>query len=71
MEKIDYEFKTFLLCCHGRKNVRPAVRMLDARAEDNNNNNNNNNNNKKKKKKKKKNNIQLYLSRVALDSIKY
>ena len=70
MEKIDYEFKTFLLCCHGRKNVRPAVRMLDARAEDNNNNNNNNNN-KKKKKKKKKNNIQLYLSRVALDSIKY
>ena len=70
MEKIDYEFKTFLLCCHGRKNVRPAVRMLDARAEDNNNNNNNNNNNKKKKKKKK-NNIQLYLSRVALDSIKY
>ena len=68
MEKIDYEFKTFLLCCHGRKNVRPAVRMLDARAEDNNNNNNNNNNNKKKKKK---NNIQLYLSRVALDSIKY
>ena len=71
MEKIDYEFKTFLLCCHGRKNVRPAVRMLDARAEDNNNNNNNNNNKKKKKKKKKKNNIQLYLSRVALDSIKY
>ena len=69
MEKIDYEFKTFLLCCHGRKNVRPAVRMLDARAD--NNNNNNNNNNKKKKKKKKKNNIQLYLSRVALDSIKY
>ena len=68
MEKIDYEFKTFLLCCHGRKNVRPAVRMLDARAEDNNNNNNNNNNKKKKKKKK---NIQLYLSRVALDSIKY
>ena len=67
MEKINYEFKTFLLCCHGRKNVRPAVRMLDARA-DNNNNNNNNNNNKKKKKKK---NIQLYLSRVALDSIKY
>ena len=66
MEKIDYEFKTFLLCCHGRKNVRPAVRMLDARAD---NNNNNNNNNKKKKKKKK--NIQLYLSRVALDSIKY
>ena len=64
MEKIDYEFKTFLLCCHGRKNVRPAVRMLDARAD---NNNNNNNNNKKKKKK----NIQLYLSRVALDSIKY
>ena len=64
MEKIDYEFKTFLLCCHGRKNVRPAVRMLDARAD----NNNNNNNNKKKKKKK---NIQLYLSRVALDSIKY
>ena len=69
MEKIDYEFKTFLLCCHGRKNVRPAVCMLDARAEDNNNNNNNNK--KKKKKKKKKNNIQLYLSRVALDSIKY
>ena len=65
MEKIDYEFKTFLLCCHGRKNVRPAVRMLDARADNNNNNNNNNN------KKKKKNNIQLYLSRVALDSIKY
>ena len=71
MEKIDYEFKTFLLCCHGRKNVRPAVRMLDARAEDNNNNNNNNNDKKKKKKKKKKNNIQLYLSMVALDSIKY
>ena len=45
--------------------MRPAVRMLDARA-DNNNNNNNNNNNKKKN-----NNIQLYLSRVALDSIKY
>ena len=67
MEKIDYEFKTFLLCCHGRKNVRPAVRMLDARAD----NNNNNNNNKKKKKKKKKKNIQLYLSRVALDIIKY
>ena len=64
MEKIDYEFITFLLCCHGRKNVRPAVRMLDARADNNNNNNNNNNN-------KKKNNIQLYLSRVALDSIKY
>ena len=68
MEKIDYEFKTFLLCCHGRKNVRPAVRMLDARAD---NNNNNNNNKKKKKKKKKKKNIQLYLSRVALDIIKY
>ena len=63
MEKIYYEFKTFLLCCHGRKNVRPAVRMLDARADNNNNNNNNNN--------KKKNNIQLYLSRVALDSMKY
>ena len=54
--------------------MRPAVRMLDARA--NNNNNNNNNNNKKKKKKKKKknrnnNNIQLYLSWVALDRVKY
>ena len=44
--------------------MRPAVRMLDARADNNNNNNNNNN-------KKKNNNIQLYLSRVALDSIKY
>ena len=63
MEKIDYEFKTFLLCCHEHKNVPPAVRMLDARADNNNNNNNNNN--------KKKNNIQLYLSRVAHDSIKY
>ena len=54
--------------------MRPAVRMLDARA--NNNNNNNNNNKKKKKKKKKKknrnnNNIQLYLSWVALDRVKY
>ena len=45
--------------------MRPAVRMLDARADNDNNNNNNNNNNKKN------NNIQLYLSRVALDSIKY
>ena len=46
----------FLLCCHGRKNVRPAMRMLDVRADNNNNNNNNNN-------------IQLYLSRVAHDGI--
>ena len=51
----------FLLCCHGRKNVRPAMRMLDVRADNNNNNNNNKNNN----------NIQLYLSRVAHDGIKY
>ena len=68
------EFFNWYNLRRARKNVRPAVRMLDARA-DNNNNNNNNNNNKKKKKKKKKNkknnNIQLYLSRVALDSIKY
>ena len=46
----------FLLCCHGRKNVRPAMCMLDVRADNNNNNNNN---------------IQLYLSRVAHDGIKY
>ena len=35
------------------------MRMLDVRADNNNNNNNNNNN------------IQLYLSRVAHDGIKY
>ena len=65
------EFFNWYNLRRARKNVRPAVRMLDARA----NNNNNNNNNKKKKKKKKKNrnnnNIQLYLSRVALDRVKY
>ena len=65
------EFFNWYNLRRARKNVRPAVRMLDARAD----NNNNNNKKKKKKKKKKKNrnnnNIQLYLSRVALDSIKY
>ena len=69
------EFFNWYNLRRARKNVRPEVRMLDARADNNNKNNNNNNNNnnkkKKKKKKKKKNNIQLYLSRVALDSIKY
>ena len=50
----------FLLCCHGRKNVRPSMRMLDVRADNNNNSNNKNNNN-----------IQLYLSRVVHDGIKY
>ena len=39
------------------------MRMLDVRADNNNNNINNNNNNN--------NNIQLYLSRVAHDGIKY
>ena len=58
------EFFNWYNLRRARKNVRPAVRMLDARADNNNNNNNNNN-------KKKNNNIQLYLSRVALDSIKY
>ena len=62
------EFFNWYNLRRARKNVRPEVRMLDARAD---NNNNNNNNNKKKKKKKNNNNIQLYLSRVALDSIKY
>ena len=68
------EFFNWYNLRRARKNVRPEVRMLDARADNNNkNNNNNNNNNKKKKKKKNKNNnnIQLYFSRVALDSIKY
>ena len=67
------EFFNWYNLRRARKNVRPEVRMLDTRADNNNKNNNNNNNNKKKKKKKNKNNnnIQLYLSRVALDSIKY
>ena len=62
------EFFNWYNLRRARKNVRPAVRMLDARAD---NNNNNNNKKKKKKKNKNNNNIQLYLSRVALDSIKY
>ena len=64
------EFFNWYNLRRARKNVRPEVRMLDARA-DNNNNNNNNKKKKKKKKNKNNNNIQLYLSRVALDSIKY
>ena len=63
------EFFNWYNLRRARKNVRPAVRMLDARAD--NNNNNNNKKKKKKKKNKNNNNIQLYLSRVALDSIKY
>ena len=61
------EFFNWYNLRRARKNVRPAVRMLDARAD----NNNNNKKKKKKKKNKNNNNIQLYLSRVALDSIKY
>ena len=63
------EFFNWYNLRRARKNVRPAVRMLNARAD--NNNNNNNKKKKKKKKNKNNNNIQLYLSRVALDSIKY
>ena len=33
MEKIDHEFKMFLFFCHRRENLRPAVHILDARAE--------------------------------------
>ena len=62
------EFFNWYNLRRARKNVRPAVRMLDARA---NNNNNNNNKKKKKKKNRNNNNIQLYFSRVALDRVKY